>query len=271
MRKHQAQRGGAAAVFLRLVVMGLFIAVIGAGVITFELNRRLAEPGPLEEPSILWIERGNGVTTVAGKLEEMGAIEDDRLFRLAGRLNKLAPDLRAGEFEIPAGASVRDIILLLKEGEPLLRFVTIPEGRTSRQVLSIINETALLEGTLEEPPAEGSLLPETYSFQRGDTRTSILTRMEAAHNEVLEELWPGRAEGLPFDTMEEAVILASIVEKETGIAAERPRVAAVFVNRMKKGMRLQSDPTIIYGLTGGEPLGRGIRQSELKRETPYNT
>ncbi|RFB04031.1 endolytic transglycosylase MltG [Parvularcula marina] len=271
MRKHQAQRGGAAAVFLRLVVMGLFVAVIGAGVITFELNRRVAEPGPLEEPSILWIERGNGVTTVAGKLEEMGAIEDDRLFRLAGRLNKLAPDLRAGEFEIPAGASVRDIILLLKEGEPLLRFVTIPEGRTSKQVLSIINETALLEGTLELPPAEGSLLPETYSFQRGDTRTSILTRMESAHNEVLEELWPGRAEGLPFETMEEAVILASIVEKETGIAAERPRVAAVFVNRLKKGMRLQSDPTIIYGLTGGEPLGRGIRQSELKRETPYNT
>lgn len=271
MTRLSAQKGGAAAMFLRLVVMGLFIAVIGAGVITFELNRRVSEPGPLVEPAILWIERGNGITTVAKKLEELGAIEDDRLFRLAGRIENLAPDLKAGEFEIPAGASVKDIIRLLKDGEPLLRFVTIPEGRTSRQVIEIVNAADMLEGMLEEPPAEGELLPETYSYQRGDTRDSIIERMEKAHDEVLEDLWPGRAEGLPFDTMEEAVILASIVEKETGIAEERPRVAAVFVNRLKKGMRLQSDPTIIYGLTGGEPLGRGIRQSELKKETPYNT
>lgn len=265
------QAGGAATVFLRLLVMGLFIAVIAGAVIVFELNRRVSEPGPLEEPAVLWIERGNGVQTIATKLEEMGAIEDDRLFRLAGRIDALAPDLKAGEFEIPAGASVKDIITLLKEGDAVLRFVTVPEGRTSRQVIAIINAADMLEGELVDPPAEGSLLPETYSYQRGDDRSSIIDRMQTAHDEVLAELWPGRAEGLPFDTPEEAVILASIVEKETGVAEERPRVAAVFVNRLRKGMRLQSDPTIIYGLTGGEPLGRGIRQSELKKETAYNT
>ena len=167
------QAGGAATVFLRLLVMGLFIAVIAGAVIVFELNRRVSEPGPLEEPAVLWIERGNGVQTIATKLEEMGAIEDDRLFRLAGRIDALAPELKAGEFEIPAGASVKDIITLLKEGDAVLRFVTVPEGRTSRQVIAIINAADMLEGELVDPPAEGSLLPETYSYQRGDDRSSM--------------------------------------------------------------------------------------------------
>jgi UPF0755 protein len=120
-------------------------------------------------------------------------------------------------------------------------------------------------------PAEGSLLPETYSYSRGEARDEIITRMQAAHRAALDELWAGRAKDLPFATPEEAVILASIVEKETGLADERPRVAAVFVNRLRRGMRLQSDPTVIYGVSGGEPLGRGLRASELRGETPYNT
>ncbi|MEM6650198.1 MAG: endolytic transglycosylase MltG, partial [Pseudomonadota bacterium] len=145
------------------------------------------------------------------------------------------------------------------------------EGLTTRQIIARLKEAPMLVGEVTIELKEGDLLPETYSYQRGDNRDSIIERMKEAHDDVLAVLWETRAEGLPLDTPEEAVILASIVEKETGIAAERPRVAGVFINRLNKGMRLQSDPTIIYGLTGGEPLGRGIRLSELRKETPYNT
>ncbi|MBB4660131.1 endolytic transglycosylase MltG [Parvularcula dongshanensis] len=193
------------------------------------------------------------------------------LFRFLARYRALAPSLRAGEFEIPQGASLDQIVRTLRDAKPLLRFVTVPEGRTTAQVLRIVEAAPVLEGEVTLAPAEGALLPETYAYERGEPRDAVVRRMMEAHDAALAELWPGRAEGLPIDTPEEAVVLASIVEKETALAAERPRVAAVFVNRLNKGMRLQSDPTIIYGLTGGEPLGRGIRLSELRGETPYNT
>lgn len=272
MRNGQA--GGVATLLLRLIIIGLFLAVIVGGALTFEINRRLKADGPLAEDSILWIEKGDTVSKISDKLVDMGALPPEQgplLFRIASRLDELAPDLRAGEFEIDSGASIREIVTHLKTGDPILRFVTVPEGRTSAQVVRILNETPMLTGEVAEVPAEGTLLPETYSYHREDSRAHILDRMAQAHDVVLAELWETRAEGLPFNTPEEAVILASIVEKETGIAEERPLVAAVFVNRLKRGMRLQSDPTIIYGLTGGEPLGRGIRQTELAKETPYNT
>ena len=193
------------------------------------------------------------------------------MFKLAARLEELAPALKAGEYELPPGASIMDIVRLLKEGKALLRFVTIPEGLTTAMIFRRLEAEELLTGEISFEVREGDLLPETYSFQRGDTRDSVLKRMKDAHDDVLAALWEGRHADLPIKTADEAVILASIVEKETGIADERPRVAAVFVNRLRRGMRLQSDPTIIYGLTGGEPLGRGIRRSELRKETPYNT
>lgn len=273
MHNRVAQRGG----LLGRIILGLFVlALVGAGVVgyvAYDAYREIKADGPLPSQSILWIERGNSVTAVASKLKDMGAISDERLFSIASRINELAPALQAGEYEIPAGASMEDIIRLLKEGKPLLRFVTIPEGLTTKQIVDRIAQTDLLEGEITVSPVEGALLPETYSYQRGDSRNSVVERMAAAHDAALSELWAGRAEGLPFKTPAEAVILASIVEKETGIADERPLVASVFVNRLKHRppMRLQSDPTIIYGLTGGEPLGRGIRRSELDRVTPYNT
>ncbi|WOI54761.1 endolytic transglycosylase MltG [Parvularcula sp. LCG005] len=265
------ERGGIIGKLVGVVFVLALIAAAGAGYYAWQLDQKIKAPGPLSETSILWIERGNGVATVGTKLDEMGAIEDTFHFKVASRINKLAPDLQAGEYEIPANASVAEIVTLLKEGKPLLRFVTLPEGLTTKQIIARINEAPMLEGEVTLDPGEGTLLPETYSYQRGDARDSIITRMTAAHDDVINELWPNRAADLPIKTQMEAVILASIVEKETGIAAERPRVAAVFTNRLKRGMRLQSDPTIIYGLTGGEPLGRGIRQSELRGETPYNT
>lgn len=265
------QRGG---VFAKLVGLLLILALIAAGVAAFgyvELNKRIDAEGPLAEDAILWVERGDGVSRVSSKLEEMGALDDARVFKLAARLESLAPELRAGEYEIDANASAADIITVLKDGKPLLRFVTVAEGLTTKQIIAVVNDAPLMEGTVSLSPAEGDLLPETYAYQRGDTRDTVIERMAKAHDDVLAELWAERASDLPIDTPEEAVILASIVEKETGLADERPRVAAVFVNRLRRGMRLQSDPTVIYGITGGDPLGRGLRRSELDRETPYNT
>ena len=226
---------------------------------------------------VLWVQRGQTVRDVARAVAEacptdgVLPVSDADLFKLAARLHGLAPRLRAGEFEVAPGASMMGVLSVLRDGKPLLRFVTIPEGRTTAQALRLIEAAPVLEGAVTLAPEEGALLPETYAYERGETRDAVLGRMIAAHDEALAALWPDRAEDLPFETPEEAVILASIVEKETALAEERPRVASVFVNRLRRGMRLQSDPTIIYGLTGGEPLGRGIRRSELRGETPYNT
>jgi len=149
--------------------------------------------------------------------------------------------------------------------------ITVAEGLTSAVVMDLLRRDQVLIGDLTAAPAEGSLLPETYLFQRGTTRDQLAADMQRDHTKILDELWEKRQAGLPFTTKAEAVTLASIVEKETGVASERPHVAAIFINRLRKGMRLQSDPTIIYGLTKGVPLGRGIRQSELEKATPYNT
>ncbi|WP_435259190.1 endolytic transglycosylase MltG [Thioclava sp. FR2] len=159
------------------------------------------------------------------------------------------------------------------QNEPDLRFrVTLAEGVTSWQVVEELKRADFMTGDITEVPAEGSLAPDSYEVEKGSDRAALIGRMVAAQTSILAELWAERAEGLPYETPEEALIMASIVEKETGIADERPQVASVFVNRLDRGMRLQTDPTVIYGITlGKEPLGRGLRQSELRRETPYNT
>ncbi|MEM7740254.1 MAG: endolytic transglycosylase MltG [Pseudomonadota bacterium] len=253
--------------FLALVLLAL-AGVAGSGAY---LYKQLTSEGPLLEEQVLWIERGNGMETVTGKLADMGALTDERIFTYFAKATDLGAELRAGEFAVPAGASMLEIVEIIQSAKPILHYVTIPEGRTVVQTFALINAEEILEGEISLEVREGELLPETYAFQRGDTADDLVQRMVNDHYTLLEELWPLRADNLPFNTMEEAVILASIVEKETALAEERPRVAAVFVNRLSRGMRLQSDPTIIYGLTGGEPLGRGIRQSELRGETPYNT
>jgi UPF0755 protein len=154
----------------------------------------------------------------------------------------------------------------------MLHAVTIPEGLTSAQILRRLAEAEILTGDVPEVmPAEGVLLPDTYMVHRGETREALISRMITAQQTLMADLWPDRQPGLPFDTQDEAINLASIVEKETGLAAERPLVAGVFVNRLRKRMKLESDPTIIYGLTGGEPLGRGLRRSEIDRQNPYST
>lgn len=260
--------------FLRVVLLLIVLALVGAGAGAWWVLNQFDARGP-EAPTgtqtIVSVPMGTGLSQVAAILEQNGVVRSGTVFRLGVIVNRKAAALKAGEYAIPSGASPSQIMQILIEGKSIVYKLTLAEGLTSAMIIELVRGHPILLGDVAEMPAEGSLLPETYVFNRGTSRRELVARMQADHTRVLDELWAGRAANLPIATKEEAVTLASIVEKETGVASERPRVAAVFVNRLRKGMKLQSDPTIIYGLTKGVPLGRGIRQSELEKATPYNT
>ncbi|MBX3482255.1 MAG: endolytic transglycosylase MltG [Phenylobacterium sp.] len=222
------------------------------------------------EATAVVLERGAGVRQIADTLKTAGVISSAGLFAVAARLTGAAAELKAGEYEVKSGASMASVLGDIRAGRVVRRLVTIPEGWTSGMALDAVNAYPVLTGTAVEPP-EGSLLPDSYEVQRGEDREAVIRRMQAARDKLLAELWAARQPGLPIATPQEAVTLASIVEKETGVASERPRVAAIFVNRLRAGMALQSDPTIIYGITKGRPLGRGIRASELAADSPWNS
>ena len=265
------ERGGAMKSILSGIAGLILLAAIVAGAGAWLAWREATRPGPLAESAVVLLKPGASVAGIAAELQNAGAIRDRKIFVAAVRLRDEAGALKAGEYAIPAGASVIEIIDLLVAGKSILHRLTAPEGKTTKQILALIAADDALAGEITLAPAEGELLPETYSFTRGQTRDGLISEMMKAQDKVIDALWETRANDLPIMSKEEAIILASIVEKETGVAAERPLIAAVFVNRLRRGMRLQSDPTIIYGLTQGEPLGRGLRQSEIERETPYNT
>lgn len=250
-----------------LIAAGLAILVALAGAWIY------LGPGPTAprgETTLVVLEPGKGVGRIARALEEAGVVGSATAFSVAARLTGAGGDLKAGEYEFPSRASLARVLEQVRDGRVVRRTVTIPEGWTSAMVVDALNALPTLTGWVSEPP-EGSVLPDTYAYRRGEARQAVLERMQAAHDRALADLWAERQPGLPLATPEEAVILASIVEKETGVAAERPRVAAVFTNRLRAGMPLQSDPTVIYGVSKGRPLGRGILASELARETPWNT
>ncbi|TAJ73855.1 MAG: endolytic transglycosylase MltG [Phenylobacterium sp.] len=250
-----------------LIALGLAILVALAGVWSY------VGPGPKArsgETTVVVLERGSGVGQIGHTLRTAGVISSAGFFALAARMTGAAADLKAGEYEIRSGASMARVLADIRAGKVVRRVITIPEGWTSGMALDAVNASPVLTGTAEEPP-EGSLLPDTYDIQRGEPRAAVLQRMRDAHDKVLAQLWASRQPGLPLNSPQEAVTLASIVEKETGVPAERPRVAAIFINRLRAGMLLQSDPTIIYGLTKGRPLGRGIRASELAADSPWNS
>ena len=231
-------------------------------------------PGPSArqgETTIVTLASGSNVDAIGASLRRAGVIRSTDMFKAAVSLTGADRRLRAGEYEIPSRASLSTVIRTLTEGRVVRHFVTLPEGWSSAQAIDILMAEELLSGEVPAVPAEGSLWPETYEISRGETRQSVIRRMQLAADKNLARLWAQRAGNLPVRTPEEAVILASIVEKETGLAAERPRVAAVFTNRLRQSMRLESDPTIVYGITQGRPLGRGIRLSELRAPTPWNT
>ena len=261
------RRGRGRAARVALIALGLVLLVAAAGAWSY------AGPGPAArsgQTTTVVLERGSGVRQIGETLRKAGVISSAGLFAIAARLTGATAELKAGEYEIRSGASMASVLADIRAGKVVRHLITIPEGWTSGMALDALNAATELTGTVAEPP-EGSLLPDTYEFLRGDDRAAMVGRMRAARDRLLAELWAKRQPGLPLATPEQAVTLASIVEKETGVPAERPRVAAIFINRLRAGMPLQSDPTIIYGLTRGRPLGRGIRASELAEETPYNS
>ncbi len=260
---------------IKLGLVGIVVVLLAGGGLFYYGKTQFEAAGPTApkgaDETVILLPKGIGVRAICKKLEAEGLISDARLFEIGIRLQKADTRLKAGEYGIKSGASMAEISEILQSGKSILHKITIPEGLTSAQIIRLIVADPVLTGKVDGAPEEGALLPETYLFTRGMTREQLVLQMRTAHDELLMGLWDQRAENLPFDTKEEAVILASIVEKETGVSAERPRVASVFVNRLRRGIRLQSDPTVIYGLTGGEPLRRGIRRSELDRVTDYNT
>jgi UPF0755 protein len=256
---------GVAGIVLSLVFSAVAAAATLAVLLVLEWNR----PGPGAAKAVV-VERGAGASVVGRMLEREGVVRSSSMFRLAAEVYARA-GVKAGEYALPARASIAQILQQMVDGAVVRHTLTVPEGVTSAAVVQLLAAAPVLAGPVPEPPAEGSILPETYTFERGETRAALLARMQEAQTEVLEALWAQRAPGLPIANKADAVILASIVEKETGLAQERPMVAAVFVNRLRRGMRLESDPTIIYGLTKGVPLGRGLRRSEIDRPNAYNT
>ncbi len=214
------------------------------------------------------------MSEIASGLERAGIITDGRVFRFVSEAYLDDETLKAGEYEIKARSSMQDVMQLLKSGKSILYSVSLPEGLTVKQMFKRLQDDPILEGELpRELPAEGSLRPDTYKFSRGTKRAEIVEQMKNAQTALVAQIWSRRDSDLPVQTVEEFVTLASIVEKETGRADERSRVASVFINRLEKGMRIQSDPTVIYGIFGGDgkPADRPILKSDLDKQTPYNT
>jgi UPF0755 protein len=256
------------------VVVSVAVLLVAAFAFLAEANRA----GPSIAGAIFIVPEGATARDVGEDLEHFGQIRNQLMFRAALRVYARGKSVRAGEYEIPEQASVRQIVQLLSNGQAVMHSVTIPEGYTSAQAVRVLMESPMLEGEIAETPPEGSLLPETYRVQRGMSRESVIRQMREAHDAALAEIWAHRAPNLPIKTPEELVTLASIVEKETGVASERPQVAAVYINRLRRPMRLESDPTIIYGISKGEPLTnaagqrRTLRRSELDNAgNLYNT
>lgn len=250
---------------LTLVLAALVVG--GAGIWAY------SSPGPKARQgasTTVILRHGASLPEIASNLESQGVVRSGSVFMAAAQILRKARGLKAGEYAFPSRASLAQVLTMIRQGRIVRHFVTIPEGLTSEQAVAVLMANPVLTGSAPAP-AEGAILPETYEVERGTDRAAVLRRMTGAHDRLVGQLWPHRRAGLPFRTPEEAVTLASIVEKETGLASERPRVAAVFINRLRKGVPLASDPTIIYGLTRGQPLGHGIRQSELASNTPYNT
>ncbi len=278
-RREPRRMGG----FLRVISGLLTFAFLGmslVAVLSLVLRVNFAQPGPLAHSAVTVIPRGEGVQEIAARLEREGIVSDRRLFVAQYLTQSLhayftgskSVQLQAGEFEFKKEASLADVLDTLAQGKAVLYRLSVPEGLTSQQVVARLRADENLSGEITEVPPEGSLLPDTYRYSRGMARSDIIERMQADQRRFIATVWDKRQPDLPFQTVEQALVLASIVEKETGRADERERVAAVFVNRLRRKMRLQSDPTIIYGIVGGQgSLGRPITRSDINTRTAYNT
>lgn len=254
------------------IITFLVLLAVGVGVGLFVGKQRFDAPGPLAKEKIVNILPRSGIRDIADQLEREGVIDQPYVFMAGVVALKARDELKYGEYQFPKQASLRQVVNILIENRVVQHPITIPEGLTSEQIVQRLLDNPVLTGNIKEIPREGSLLPDTYYFTRGSARERVIAQMQQAQQRVLKDVWEYRQPDLPLRTPEQLVILASIIEKETGKADERTRVASVFVNRLKQKMRLQSDPTIIYGLVGGKAtLGRPILRSEIEQPTPYNT
>lgn len=257
--------------FNLLLGLALFAVIVAGGTAMWGYFV-FTGPGPLAGTVNVVVPAGAGLRPIAAQLETAGIIRNPFVFIISARLRSQHASLKAGEYAFDAAISQQDVLEKLVSHDTVVRRVTVPEGLTSVEILATLEEAEGLVGVIEALPDEGALLPETYHFAYGDSRVDVLARMEAEMNRALDELWRVRMDGLPFSTKEEALTLASIVEKETSVPEERARIAAVFINRLQRNMRLQSDPTVVYALTGGRgPLGRELTRLDLKTDHPYNT
>jgi UPF0755 protein len=249
--------------------MALGIAIV-VGIPLLSIAWSWYGPGPAPRPTTIVVTEGSSLAAISIPLERSGVIRSSQIFRASVRLFASSDPIQAGEFEIPKGASAASIVDLLQHGRPVQRLITVTEGMPSVIVEERLAANKLLTGPTPAIP-EGSVLPDSYSFERGETRAEVVRRMQAAMTKTLDQLWPKNSGKCPVTTREGAVVLASIVEKETGKASERRTVAGVYCNRLRIGMKLDADPTVIYPVTKGKPLGRRILRSELNAQNGYNT
>ncbi len=251
----------------------ILLLMLAAGGGYFYAKQMLEAPGPLGDDRVVNIPRTAGTGDIADILQREGVVNVNRwAFLVSVMAMKARSELKAGEYQFQKRASLRDVIDTMVTGKVVQHSLTVPEGLTSEQIVARLLDNDVLSGQVKEIPREGTLLPETYRFERGTTREQVIQRMQQAQRRLIAEIWERRSPEVPIRSVEQLVTLASIVEKETGRPDERTRVAAVFANRLQKKMKLQSDPTIIYGLVGGKgTLGRQIKRSEIQQPTPYNT
>ncbi len=253
------------------VVLVALLAIV-AGVAWVYLQQEFEAAGPLEDETVLVVPRGAGLSAIGQDLAAAGIVSNSDVFVLGVRLFGDAKSLKAGEYAFAPKSSMKEVAALIASGVTVVHRITVPEGLASTEIVALLMDAEALEGDISEVPADGVLLPETYHFHRGDSRSAILDRMRQSMTDALAEAWDKRAENLPLKSPEEALVLAAIVEKETGVDGERALVAGVFINRLRKGMPLQSDPTVVYGITlGAAPLGRALTRKDLAKPTPYNT
>lgn len=260
--------------FFSLILICLFCLalIIGGMAVLFVM------PNAKDTATPIMIESGMGTMQIADLLVQENIIGNSYLFAIGSKIKNDGKPLQAGEFEIPPNATISQILNIIQNGKAIQRQITIPEGLTSWEVVQILNEVQLLEGEITDIPPEGSLMPDTYFFTRGDSRADKIKRMQGAMQAFLDSLDMAALESLPLDTVDDVLTLASIIEKETSIPTEYPKVAGVFINRLRIGMPLQTDPTVIYGITMGKhenegqgPLGRRLLRKDLREDTPYNT
>jgi UPF0755 protein len=256
----------------------LIAAILGGAALCGWCYKEATSRIKIDNETLFVVDRGNGVSVVADRLYKQKLITNALLFKVIAKARKQDTLIKAGEYQISEDVNMLEVLDLLVKGEVFQRSFTVPEGLTSWQIVALINEIDVLKGKIETIPREGSLLPETYNYVLGDSKENQLKNMQKLMKRTIDELWDNRAADLPVKTKEETIILASIVEKETGVASERKKVAGVFINRLKKGMKLQTDPTVIYALTSGKiedkgmgPLGRRLLKKDLEIDSPYNT